>query len=546
MCSETAKEGLGVLAAQPPRQTRLRAVCLRVLLLACFALVVLGQPVPAQQNQKLPSAEKTVDNYLKAIGGKKQASSIRDATYEWTILLKDQTMGTARVQIKAPASQHSEMTFGNGQIISAANPRSAWVRGLNGELRTLTGPEAAAAKLQAALDAAHLVDFKKANVLARVVSLDNSVADPAYVAEFSSRGGARLRYRFSAKTKLLVGIEDDARKIVTWFEDYRPEGSILEPHLIRINQGGAGELTFKLLKVSYNSGVAATVFDPPRAAEALDVAALLREVSGNQDEVEKRFEEYSFLRKETDREIDSKGVVKKETVKVHEVFPLPHRRPILKLISENGVPLSGDRAVKEDKRVQEEFLKAERDKEKDAQKAAEQRAERERQKAARNQKGEDDDPEISQFFRHCEFISPRRERFQDRETIVFDFRAKPGFKPSTRQESLISKLVGVVWIDPGDKQVIRLEARLAEGFKVGGGLLVSLRPGAALVWEQTRLKEGIWMPRFAQINLSVKVLLFGGGDMNQTVEWSDYKHFAADVDSYKLGSPKVEAPNKKP
>jgi len=528
------------------RWCRGRAACRRLLILSVFLGAAFCQPVLPQQTQKLPSAEKVVDNYLKAIGGKKQASSIRDATYEWTIQLKDQPMGTARVQIKAPASLYSEMTFGNGQIISAANPRSAWVRGLDGELRTLTGPEGAAAKLQAALDSAHLVDFKKANVLARVVSVANPPADSVYVVEFSARGGARLRYHFSTKTKLLVSIQDDARKSVTWFEDYKPEGNILEPHLLRINQGGTGEITFKLLKVSYNSGVAASVFDPPRAAEVLDVAALLREVSRNQDDIEKRFEEYSFLRKETDTEIDSKGVVKKETVRVSEVFPLPHRRPIFKLISENGVPLSGDRAAKEDKRVQEEFLKAERDKENDAQKAAEQRAERERKKA-NGQKDEDSDPEISQFFRHCEFISPRRERFQDRETIVFDFRAKPGFKPSTREESLISKLVGVVWIDPLDKQVIRLEARLAEGFKMVGGLLVSLRPGAALVWEQTRLKEGIWMPRFAQINLSVKVLLFGGGDINQTVEWSDYKHFAADVDSYKLGAPKSEeVPKKKP
>jgi hypothetical protein len=483
---------------------------------------------------------------LKAIGGKKRASSIRDATYDWTIQVKDLPTGVARTQFKAPASQRSEVTFGNGQIISAANPRSAWVRGLDGELRTLTGLEAAAAKLQAVLDVARLIDYKKANVLARLMSLDNSPSGPTYVLEFSSRGGAQLRYLFSAKTRLLDSIQDEARKTITWFEDYRPEGNILEPHTLRIKQD-QGEVTFKLQRVSYNSGVASTLFDPPRSAEALDVATLLREVSRNQDEVEKRFLEYSFLRKETGREIDGKGVVKKETVKVFEVFPLPNRGPILKLISENGAPLSGDRAVKEDKRVQEEFLKAERDKDKDAQKAAEKRAERQRQKAAKSQQDEDEDLEISQFFRHCEFISPRRERFQDRETIVFDFRAKPGFKPNTRQESLISKLIGVVWIDPLDKQVIRLEARLAEGFKMAGGLLVSLRPGAALVWEQTRMKEGIWMPRFAQINLSVKVLLFGGGDVNQTVEWSDYKHFSADVDSYRLGVPKTEdTPNKKP
>lgn len=531
----------------PARKSHPRAVSLGVLVLSFFVFAVLCQPVLAQQTRKLPSAEKIVDNYLKAIGGKKQARSIRDATYEWTIQLKDQVMGIARVQFKAPASQRSEMTFGNGQIISAANPRSAWVRGLDGELRTLTGPEAAAAKLQAALDVVHLVDYKKANVLARVVSLDNPPSGPAYVLEFSSRGGARLKYLFSTTTKLLVGIQDDARQTVTWLEDYRREGNILEPHILRINQGGTGELTFKLQRVSHNSGVASTVFDPPRSAEALDVVKLLREVSRNQDEVEKRFTEYSFLRKETEREIDGKGVVKKETVKVFEVFPLPNREPIVKLISENGVPLSGDRAAKEEKRVQEEFLKAERDKDKDAQKAAERRADRERKKAAKAQQAADDDVEISQFFRHCEFVSPRRERFQDRDGVVFDFRARPGFKPSTRQESLISKLVGVVWIDPVDKQVMRLEARLAEGFKMAGGLLLSLRPGAALVMEQMRLNEGIWMPRFAQINLSVKVLLFGGGDINQTVEWSDYRHFSAGVDSYKLGLPKTEEPlNKKP
>jgi len=545
MCIELVRKEAGVLRTRPVTDFQARAV--RVLVRCLVVALVLCPPVFAQQPRNLPSAEKIVDSYLKAIGGKKRASSIRDATYDWTFQLKDQPLGLARTQFKTPASQRSEVTLGNGQVISAANPRSAWVRGLGGELQTFTGPKAAAAKLQAVLDAAHLIDYKKSNVLAHVVSLDNSPLGPVYVVEFSFRGGPRLKYLFSANTRLLVSIHDEARKTMTWFEDYRGEGNILEPHVLRFKEGDEEELTFKLQRVSYNSGVAATLFDPPRSAEVLDIVTLLREVSRNQDEVEKRFLEYSFLRKETDREIDGKGVVKKETVKVFEVFPLPNRGPISKLMSEDGVALSGDRAVKEEKRVSEEFLKAERDKDKDAQKAAERRAERERQKAAKNQQDEDEDLEISQFFRHCEFISPRRERFQDRETIVFDFRAKPGFKPSNRQESLISKLVGVVWIDPLDKQVIRLEARLAEGFKMAGGLLVSLRPGAALVWEQTRLKDGIWMPRFAQINLSVKVLLFGGGDINQTVEWSDYKHFSADVDSYKLGAPKTEAaPNKKP
>ncbi|MCA1603091.1 MAG: hypothetical protein LC776_16130, partial [Acidobacteria bacterium] len=128
----------------------------------------------------------------------------------------------------------------------------------------------------------------------------------------------------------------------------------------------------------------------------------------------------------------------------------------------------------------------------------------------------------------------------------FDFRPRPGYRPRNRQENLISKVVGVVWIDPVDKQVMRLEARLKESFKMAGGLLLSLRPGAGFVIEQTRMAEGVWLPRLAQVNLSVKVLLFGGGDLNKSIEWSDYKHFKGDVGEYKLDAPKAVEPEKKP
>jgi len=509
----------------------------RTVLLIAAVLGMSGVPVFAQ---KLPSADKVVGGYLKAIGGKKRVASINDATYDWTIQLRDQPMGIAKTQTKAPAFVRTEMTFGNGRVVSGANLRSAWLHGLDGKLHTLTDAEAAAARLQASLDASRLVDIKKRNVLAKVVSTTNIGTDSAYVVEFSLRSGARLRYAFSSTTRLLLRIEDDARKTTTQFEDFRTQGNILEPHRVSLSNIGSGELTFLLQKVTYNTGLADKVFDPPQGDESVDVVALLREVSRNQDVLEQRFTEYSFVQKETKREINSKGELKKETTKIYEVFPIANRAPVMKLISENGVPLSVERAEEEQKRVEEEFLKAERDKAKDAQRVQKYRAERERKKTARAKEGEDDDVEISQFFKVHEFVSPRRERFRERDAVVFDFRVRPGFKPGSREESLISKLVGVAWIDPGDKQVMRLEARMAEGFKMGGGLLVNLRPGAAFVMEQTRVAEGLWLPKMAQVNLSVKVLLFGGGDFNQAFEWSDYKHFSGDVGDYKLDAPKTQ------
>lgn len=516
--------------------------CIPVVLFVLAALVSTAMAQsPVSTPKKLPSVEKIVDNYFKAVGGKKAVAAQRDATYEWIVELNgqpigatNQSIGTARTLRKAPASERFELTFGNGQIISGTNARSAWEIGLDNRLRTLTSLEAATAKLQTTLAASRLIDFKKSNVLARVLSLGDLGSEPAYIVEFSTRAGARVHYYFSVKTKLITKITSDAKKTRLLFEDYRAENGLLEPHRVRMNLDGSGELTLVLQSVKYNTGIDDQLFDPPGATEKLDITSLLLEVARNQDATENRVAEYSFKQTETDREINSKGELKKQTVKVYEVYPLPNREAVVKLISENGVPLSAERAAKEDKRVQEEFLKAERDKEKDEQEAAKRKADREKKK----KKNDDDaDPAISMFLRACDFVSPRRERFEGRESIVFDFRPRAGFKPKTREESLIAKLVGVLWIDPIDKQVMRLEARLAEGFKIGGGLVASLKPGAGIVMEQTRMEQGIWLPRFAQINLSVKVLLFAGGDFNKTIEWSDFKHFSGDVKDYKIEAP---------
>ncbi len=525
------------------RLAELRRIGFAVFFAALLSILLIGTPrvTQAQTNpsaKKLPSAEKVVANYLKAIGGKKKLSAIRDASFEWTIQLNEQPIGKARIQIKSPASRRSELKFGNGEIISGASPASAWVLGLDNRLMTLTGAEAAAAKLQALLDASHLLDFKKLNVMARVISLGDIDSEPAYIIEFSNRAGARLRYWFSVKSNLLVKVDDEVRKTTLRFADYQSneQAAPREPQRLTFKTGD-GELTYKLERASYNTNLPNSAFDPPRRDETLDVVGLLGAVAQNQNAVEKRVSEYSFLQKETDRELNDQGEIKKETTRVYEIFPLANREPIKKLISENGVALSGERAAKETKRVTEEFEKAERERAKTDERAGRRRAEREK-RTSKGDPEDDEDPEISQFLKVCEFVSPRREIFGGREAIVFDFRPRAGFKPSNRAETLISKLVGVAWIDPIDKQVMRLEARLAESFKMGGGLVLSLRPGAGLVMEQTRMAEGVWLPRLAQLNLSALLFLFRGIDVNKTIEWSDYRHFKGDVNDYQLDAPK--------
>ncbi|MBA2731714.1 MAG: hypothetical protein H0U54_02355, partial [Acidobacteria bacterium] len=305
-----------------------------MLLAACASVTQLsaqGKKSAVGRSQKLQSPEKIVGEYLKATGGKKRHAGIKDATYEWTIQLKDQSMGTARSLKKAPVSTRTDMKFGNGEINSAVTSRSAWTRDLDGAQRTLTDAEAGAAKLQSALEASRLVDYKKLNVLARTVGWDESSPEPAYVVEFSTKEGARLRYSFSAKSKLLLKTVDEARGMTVHFGDYRTESGVLEPHRVELKTNGMDAATFLLKSVSYNAGLSDSLFDPP-SAETLDVAKLLQEVEENQKEIDERVSDYSFTEKRIEREINDKGEVKKEKATVYEIYPLPGGGSFYKLI----------------------------------------------------------------------------------------------------------------------------------------------------------------------------------------------------------------------
>jgi hypothetical protein len=521
-----------------------------------FALVLLlfvcsNSPALAQSS-KLPTPERVVNDYVKAVGGGKRLAALRDATYEWAVVRGGADVGTARTHLKTTGAQRSDLILNDGETDSAANARTAWARTPDGRLRTLTDREAFSARLRATLEGAWFAGYKKQKVLARTVAREEVNGETAYLVEFSTRTGARLRYWFGATSKVPLGMFDEARRMRVRFMDWHARrGSPLlqEPHRVEIEQGDGPALTLNLSAASYNAGLADSLFDPPADA-TLDIPALLRDLSKNQEDDDKRINDYTFTQKVTEREVDDKGQVKKEKLSVFEVFPVADYGWVEKLVVENGVPLSPERLAKEEKRVAEELEKAEREAPKNKAKRERERAERrakrraksgDRSKAGGEGDEEDDaDVEISTFLRACEFFSPRREHFRDRDVIVFDFKPRAGFRPSNTGETIVSKLSGVIWVDPSERQVMRLEARLVDSFKMGGGLVASIKPGSAFVFERTRLPDGVWMPRFSQVNASARVLLFKGLTIDETREFTDFKRFSAKTGEDKLDAPKPE------
>ncbi len=147
---------------------------------------------------------------------------------------------------------------------------------------------------------------------------------------------------------------------------------------------------------------------------------------------------------------------------------------------------------------------------------------------------------IAEVLKASKLTNPRRERFRGRDVIVFDFEPNPDFDYKNAKSMLkfFGKTAGAMWIDEKDKQVARLEAFLFDSYKVGGGVVAKIKKGASFKLEQERVNDEIWLPSTADINLSVRVLLVKGINLNQVIRSYDYRKFSTEVKDAKVDAVK--------
>jgi hypothetical protein len=134
-----------------------------------------------------------------------------------------------------------------------------------------------------------------------------------------------------------------------------------------------------------------------QSSDYLNVQAILDEVRKKHQNVSSKLYGYTFTLRRTEQQLDDKGRVKKETVKVFQVFPLPHAMPVMVLLSENGKDLPPARLADEKARANNEWRK----RKKESQKIVE-------------QKGREG---MLSFFQTSEFGMSRTEKYKDRDPI---------------------------------------------------------------------------------------------------------------------------------
>jgi hypothetical protein len=527
------KSGQQKVGPKIMRYTLVERVAIRIL----GTLLLAGWASTLTATAFAQSPDRVLRKAAKALGGEKTVKAVRTRRASGTITRKrDGRSGRIEILTAQPGYYLNSTEIDGFETSEGYSGKSGWRRDSRDGLRTLTGRESLDFQFAAAYRNNLWFTAKKdkSRLAGGVAGAAVQVGDrAANLVTLISNRNIRIKMYFDSETGLLLREEIPEGEMVRTYDysDYRSVGGRLEPFTVRLAVTGPAteEYDIRFDSIVHNQPVDPGEFAFPRISDEPlpDIPALLAAVDENEEKVERILDNYGYTEISTRREIGKDGRVK-ETSETEELSFYKGRR-IRRLVAKNGQPLSQREQEREDREVEKRVRKIEEE-------LAE--IEKGRQRGESDRPGRDDRrASVSALFRASKLINPRRERFRGREVIVFDFEPNPEYKTGKGIERFGGKTAGAMWIDPNDKQVVRVEARLIESFKIGGGLLASLKEGSTFVLEGARVNEEIWLPASVEANIAVRAFLLVGITINQSVRYTDYKRFNVEAEKEKLKSP---------
>lgn len=243
-----------------------------------------------------------------------------------------------------------------------------------------------------------------------------------------------------------------------------------------------------------------------------DVRQLLREVTEHQKQLEKVRETYTYSSERTIQEIDARGQVRRTETELREAF-FVNGHAIERLVKKNGQPLSPREQQKETERIAKLVEKA--------------------QKTPSDQPLEEQGLTVARLLQIMDVRNPRREMYQGRPALVFDFVGRKDVKTHGLAEDMSKKLEGTVWIDEADRQVTHLEVSFKDNFRIAGGLLASIQKGSSFHFDQARVNGEIWLPTGGEGAVQARVLLLKNYREHFTERDFGYQRFRVDAEQAK-------------
>jgi hypothetical protein len=226
--------------------------------------------------------------------------------------------------------------------------------------------------------------------------------------------------------------------------------------------------------------------------------------------------DYTWQGHSVERHFDSRGKVgstKQESWETLILDGQPHRRTL----ERDGKPLSADEARSEQKRLDRETNKLNR----------ETPAERQRRLAEAEKQRKREFAFLSEIPDLFDLRLEGESTVDGRPVWIVSGSPRPGAQPKSRDAKVLLKLRGRMWIDKATYQWAKVEAETTDTIS-WGVFLARLNPGAKLIFEQTEVSPELWLPKRLFLTGSGRVGLLKRLAQDQEIRWSNYKKFSVD------------------
>ena len=258
------------------------------------------------------------------------------------------------------------------------------------------------------------------------------------------------------------------------------------------------------------------------------VDELIRQVKAQQGVSSKTIRRYTYRTVDSEQDLDSHGTVKKTTTKELETICVDIRC-YQKLLAEDGKPLSDDRVKRQNDEIDREnaWFKDRNDRHAAGQPPP---------PPLKIKESDEVGDENSVFANYVgaflqfgpqlgTFSNLRRVELHGRATIAMDYLGNPHAKSLNLLFGVFRNLAGTVWVDEQDRALVRMEGRVFEDYKVGGGLLADVHKGATLQMEWTKVNDEVWLPAAFGGRGSARIVVFAYHSEQLDQHWSEYRKF---------------------
>jgi hypothetical protein len=274
-----------------------------------------------------------------------------------------------------------------------------------------------------------------------------------------------------------------------------------------------------LALLCFCAGLSASQKEPATSGDSQgrplpDIPTLMRQVEANERTSEAVEKDYIYRESRHFDKLDTHEDVKESRDRDVEIFWI-NGVQVTRTLSRNGKPLTPEEAKKENERIDAEVKKAK-----------ERRDKADAQGKETDSHG-NDEITVSRILELGTFSNPRREVVGERDTIIVDYTGDPHAKTHNSAESAFRELAGTVWIDEQDKVLQHCEGHFDHDFKVGGGLVGSVKQGTWFKFTSRKINNEVWLPESLEFDGHARYLLFFSISGHGTVHSSDYRKFKA-------------------